>query len=105
MTRERSAYPVSKITIFDDLERVEVRNELEPKLLPLPGGAGNWNDSYFFAFPMNVPADGLKVMRGGQRYFDRLPDDYLPGARKDSVSTTSISTVTSGRPRPRPSYV
>lgn len=95
--RERSSFPLSRITIFNDLDRVELRNELDPKAMPFPGGSGNWNDSYYFAFPLNVSKDGLKVMRGGQRYFDRLPDDYLPGARKDSVSTQHLFGFTDGR--------
>jgi hypothetical protein len=36
-------------------------------------------------------------MRGGQRYFDRLPEDYLPGARKDSVSTQHTFAFTDGQ--------
>jgi alpha-mannosidase len=36
-------------------------------------------------------------MRGGQRWFERLPDDYLPGARWDSVSTQHVIGLTDGR--------
>ncbi len=61
------------------------------------GGNNNWNDSYYFAFPFNVSTDGLKVIRGGQNGFDKLPDDYLPGARKDSVSTQHLFGLTDGR--------
>lgn len=95
--RERSSFPLSRITIYDGLDRVDLRNELDPEQMPFPGGGGNWSDSYYFAFPFNLSKDGLKVMRGGQRYFDRLPDDYLPGARKDSVSTQHLFGFTDGR--------
>ncbi|MCC6329539.1 MAG: hypothetical protein IT174_13570, partial [Acidobacteria bacterium] len=94
--RERSSFPLSRITIYDGLDRVDLSNELDPNAMPFPGGSGNWSDSYYFAFPFNLSKDGLKVMRGGQRYFDRLPDDYLPGARKDSVSTQHLFGFTDG---------
>lgn len=97
VTRERSSFPISRITIYNDLDRVELHNELDPAAFPFPGGDNNWNDSYYFAFPTNVSKDGLKVMRGGQRYFDTLPDDYMPGARKDSVSTQHLFGFTDGR--------
>ena len=95
--RERSSFPLSRVTVFNDLDRVELRNELDPKLFPFPGGGGNWSDSYYFAFPFNVSKNGLQVMRGGHRWFDRLPDDYLPGARRDSVSTQHLLAFTDGR--------
>ncbi|MEO8041056.1 MAG: glycosyl hydrolase-related protein [Acidobacteriota bacterium] len=94
--RDRSSFPLTRIRIYDGLDRVELRNELDPTKMPFPGGNNNWHDSYYFAFPFNVSKDGLKVMRGGQRYFDRLPDDYLPGARKDSVSTQHLIALTDG---------
>jgi len=95
--REGSLFPTTKITIFDGLDRVELRNELDPTKMPFVGGNNNWHDSYYFAFPFNIPKDGLKVMRGGQRWFDSLPDDYLPGARRDSVSTQHLIGFTDGR--------
>lgn len=95
--RDRSLFPVTRIVLYDELDRVEIRNELDPGKMPFPGGNNNWHDSYYFAFPFNVSTDGLKVMRGGQRYFDRLPDDYLPGARKDSVSTQHLIGLTDGK--------
>ncbi|MFL6546573.1 MAG: glycosyl hydrolase-related protein, partial [Candidatus Udaeobacter sp.] len=39
---------------------------------------------------------GLQVMRGGQKWFDRLPDDYLPGARRDSVTTQHLIGMSNG---------
>jgi hypothetical protein len=35
-------------------------------------------------------------MRGGQKWFDTLPDDYLSGARKDSVTTQHLIGLTDG---------
>lgn len=95
--RERSPFPLTRIAIYNDLDRVELRNELDPTKMPFPGGNNNWHDSYYFAFPFNISKEGLKVKRGGQRYFDTLPDDYLPGARKDSVSTQHLIGMTDGK--------
>jgi hypothetical protein len=95
--RNRSSFPLTRITIYEGVRHVELRNELDPTKFPFVGGNNNWHDSYYFAFPFNVPVDGLKVMRGGQRYFDSLPDDYLPGARKDSVSTQHLIGLTDGK--------
>src|SRR5690606_10218119 len=56
----------------------------------------NWSDSYYFAFPMDLNKEGLKVLRGGQKWSDTLPDDYLPGARHDSVTTQHVIGLTDG---------
>ena len=93
--RDRSVFPVTIITIYDDLDRVEIHNELDPAHISFVGGSNNWNDSYYFAFPFNVSKDALKVLRGGQKWFDRLPDDYLPGARRDSVTTQHLLAMSS----------
>jgi hypothetical protein len=95
--RERSSFPVTRIAIYNDLDRVEIHNELDPTKMPFIGGNNNWHDSYYFAFPFNISKDELKIMRGGQRWFDRLPDDYLPGARRDSVSTQHLIGLTDGK--------
>ena len=95
--RERSSFPYTRIVIYNDLDRVEIRNELDPDKMPFVGGNNNWHDSYYFAFPFNVSKDGLKVMRGGQRWFDTLPDDYLPGARKDAISTQHAIALSDGK--------
>lgn len=94
--RERSAYPLTTLTIYDGIDRVEIHNELVPEKIPFVGGNNNWGDSYYFAFPFNVSKDNLKVLRGGQKWFDRLPDDYLPGARTDSVTTRHLIGFTDG---------
>ena len=95
--RERSVFPLTVITIYDDLDRVEIHDELDPNYMSFVGGNGNWNDSYYFAFPFNLSKNGLKVMRGGQKWFDSLPDDYLAGARHDSVSTQHLMGMTDGK--------
>lgn len=94
--RERSAYPLTVMTIYDDLDRVEIHNELDADQIPFVGGNKNWNDSYYFAFPFNVSKDNLKVKRGGQKWFDTLPDDYLPDARRDAVTTQHLIAMTDG---------
>jgi hypothetical protein len=96
VTRDRSSFPVTRIAIYDGLDRVELRNELDPKKFPFVGGNNNWNDSYYFAFPFNIAKD-FKVMRGGQKWFDSLPEDYLSGARRDSVSTQHLIGFSDGR--------
>ncbi|MEP6848842.1 MAG: hypothetical protein ABI999_08285 [Acidobacteriota bacterium] len=97
VARERSLFPVTRITLYDDLDRVELHNELDPAKMPFAGGNNGWHDSYYFAFPFNVSKVGLKVMRGGQKWFETLPDDYLPGARWDSLSTQHLIGLTDGR--------
>lgn len=97
VVRPESAYPKSTITLVNGLDQVELRNELDQSKFPFAGGNGNWNDAYYFAFPFNVSADGLKLLRGGQKWFDRLPDDYMDGARKDSVTTRHSIGFTDGK--------
>ena len=94
--RPRSVFPLTRLTIYKGIGEVQIRNELDPTEMPFVGGSGNWSDSYYFAFPMNVGKDGLKVIRGGQKWLDTLPDDYLPGARRDSVTTQHIIGLTNG---------
>ena len=95
--RGRSVYPSTAVTLYEGLDRVEIRNTLDGERMPFPGGDNNWNDSYYFAFPFAVSKENLKVLRGGQKWFDRLPDDYLPGARRDSVTTRHLIGFTDGR--------
>ena len=95
--RMRSSFPLTQITLYDGIDQVEIRNELDPTQMPFIGGNNNWHDSYYFAFPFNVSQSGLKIMRGGQRWFDCLPDDYLLGARRDSVSTQHLIGLTDGK--------
>jgi hypothetical protein len=96
ITRERSAFKLTTFTIYDDLDRVELHNEIDSARLPFAGGK-SWHDSYYFAFPFALSTQDLKVLRGGQKWFDRLPDDYLPGARRDSVTTQHLIGMSDGR--------
>ena len=95
VTREGSAFPLTRAAIYNDLDRVELRNELDPEKFPFAGGNNNWHDSYYFSFPFNIAKD-FKVVREGQKWFEMLPDDYLPGARRDSVSTEHLIGLTDG---------
>lgn len=97
VSRERSIYPVSVITIYNGIDRVDIHNELDPHYEGFVGGKDFWGDSYYFAFPFNLNKDTLKVLREGQKWFDTLPDDYLPGARKDSVTTQHSIAMTDGK--------
>ena len=94
--RERSVFPETSITIYDNLGFVALHNELDAGKMPFVGGNNNWNDSYYFAFPFNVSATNLQVKRGGQKWFDTLPEDYLPGARRDGVTTQHLFGFTDG---------
>lgn len=94
--RARSIFPETVVTIYDNLDRVELHNELDASKMPFAGGNNNWNDSYYFAFPFNVSKDNLKVKRGGQKWFDTLPEDYLPDARRDAVTTQHLFGFTDG---------
>ena len=97
VARAGSAFPITTIKIYRGTDRVEISNELDPDQMAFAGGNKNWSDSYYFAFPLNVGTDGLKVIRGGQKWFDMLPDDHLPGARNDSVTTQHVLGMTDGR--------
>ena len=97
VVREGSLFPLTRISIFNEMDRAEIRNELDPTKMPFVGGNNNWHDSYYFAFPFDISKDGLKVIRGGQRWFEMLPDDYLLGARRDSVSTQHLFGFTDGK--------
>ncbi len=94
--RARSVFPETVLTIYDDLDRVELRNELDASKMPFVGGNNNWNDSYYFAFPFDVSAENLKIKRHGQKWFDTLPGDYLPDARRDAVTTQHLIGMTDG---------
>lgn len=96
ITRPRSLYSTTTIRLYSDLERVDITNTLDGTKLPFPGGNSNWSDSYYFAFPFALNKENLKVMRGGQKWFDTLPDDYLPGARNDSITTQHVVGLTNG---------
>ena len=95
--RDRSLYPLTTLTIYDGINRVDLHNELDGSKMPFVGGNNNWNDSYYFAFPFNVSKNALKVKRGGQKWFDTLPDDYLPDARHDAVTTQHLFGFTDGK--------
>ncbi len=95
IARERSAHPLTTITLYDDLDYVALHNEIDESKLPFAGGE-SWHDSYYFAFPFRVKTEGLQTLRGGQKWFDRLPEDYLPGARRDSVTTQRLIGMTDG---------
>lgn len=97
VTRRNSAFPESRYTIYKKLDRVELKNTLDRDKFPFVGGSGNWADSYYFAFPFNVSAADMKFIRGGQKWFDMLPDDYMAGARKDSVTTQHLVGFTDGK--------
>lgn len=96
ISRDRSIFPETTVTIFDGVDRVEIHNEIAAEKLPFAGGNDNWDDSYYFAFPFNLSKENLKVKRGGQKWFDTLPDDYLPGARQDAVTTEHVIGMTDG---------
>jgi hypothetical protein len=96
VSRPRSAFPVTTLTIYDDLDRVELHNEIDSASLPFASGK-SWHDSYYFAFPFALDKSNLTVERGGQKWFDQLPKDYLPGARRDSVTTQYLIGLSDGR--------
>ncbi len=96
ITRNSSAFPETRITVYKNIDRMDLQNVLDRDKFPFVGGSGNWSDAYYFAFPFNVPADGMKFIRGGQKWFDMLPDDYMAGARRDSVTTQHLVGFTNG---------
>lgn len=96
VARPRAVFENTKLRLYAGLDRVDITNSLDGRRMPFPGGNSNWSDSYYFAFPFAVTKNNLKIMRGGQKWFDVLPDDYLPGARKDSVTTQHVIGISDG---------
>jgi hypothetical protein len=95
VSRPRSAFPLTTITLYDDLDRVDLHNEIDGAKLPFSGGT-SWDNTYYFAFPFALDASKLTVYRGGQKWFDRLPGDYLPGARRDATSAQHAMGLSDG---------
>ena len=96
VVRPRAVFENWNLRLYGGLDRIDITNSLNGSRMPFPGGNNNWSDSYYFAFPFAVTKNNLKIMRGGQKWFDVLPDDYLPGARKDSVTTQHVIGVSNG---------
>jgi hypothetical protein len=88
--RPRSAFARTVITVYRDLDRVDIRNEIDDDRLAFAGGHESWHDSYYFAFPFALDAAALQVRFEGQRGFTRVPEDYLPGARTDAVTSQHL---------------
>ncbi len=84
--RAGSAFPATRIKLYDGLDRVEIHNEIDSALLPFASIAAGF-DSYYFSFPFALEAAGLTVHPEEQFGFLSLPHDYLPGARRDSVTS------------------
>lgn len=90
ITRERSPYERSIITLYHDLDRVDIRNEIDATALPFAGSSTAWHDAYYFAFPFALDPKTLAVYSEGQRGFRHLPDDLLPGARQDATTSQHV---------------
>lgn len=95
--RPRSAFPRTVITLYDDLDRLDLRNEIDASRLPFVANGKTWHDSYFFVFPFALDASSLVIRPEGQRGFLRLPDDYLPGARRDGVTSQHVIALSDKR--------
>ena len=89
VTRARSAFPFSQITLYDSIPRIDIRNEIDGSRLPF---ATSWTgqNSYFFSYPFDLDPQTLVVMPEGHKGFLKLPEDYLPGARRDSVTSQHV---------------
>lgn len=68
------------------LDRVEIDNSVDASSLPFASARGNF-DSYSFCFPFALDAASLIVRPQEQFGFLALPQDYLPGARRDAVTS------------------
>ncbi|MEW5978298.1 MAG: glycosyl hydrolase-related protein [Acidobacteriota bacterium] len=87
--RPRSLFPLTTITLYDSIPRIDISNEIDSSQLPF-ASIGSGSNSYFFAYPFALDAATLKVMAEGHRGFIQLPQDYLPGARRDSVTSQHV---------------
>src|SRR5258708_16787533 len=45
ITPERSAFPLTTLTLYDEMDRVEIHNEIDIAKLPFAGGK-SWDNSY-----------------------------------------------------------
>jgi len=87
IVRPRAAFASTVITVYRDLDRVDIRNTIDERLLPFVSAGKAWHDAYYFAFPFALDPRTLTLRAEGHRGFSRLPQDYFPGARQDATTT------------------
>ena len=82
--RTASYEPVTEYRLYHDVKRVEIRNLLDRSRLPIVAG-GDKPNTYQFCFPIftGTAIESLQYENGSGLV--TLPQDYLPGARKDAV--------------------
>ena len=84
------------LTIYDNLDRVEIHNELMRTNCRSWAAITTGTILIISLSRSTFPKNNLKIKRGGQKWFDTLPDDYLPGARTDAVTTQHLIGMTDG---------
>jgi hypothetical protein len=91
--RPESCLPETSYVLYRGLDRLELRNELNTAKLPFDD-ITRGQAQYFFAFPFQLDAKDLEIRPEAQYGFLQLPQDYLPGARNDSVSSQHVIALT-----------
>ncbi|MGH9612952.1 MAG: glycosyl hydrolase-related protein, partial [Bryobacteraceae bacterium] len=81
---------------YDGLPRVEIHNEINLAALPF-ASARFGSDSYFFCFPFALGPATLTVRPEEQYGFAALPNDYLPGARRDAMTSQHVVALSDAR--------
>lgn len=85
--REGSVQPLTAYTVYRGLGRLDWRNEIDGRRLPFVRARRTWHESYYFAFPLTFDPAALTLQAEGQRGWTALPGGWLPGARRDAVTT------------------
>ena len=89
VTRAGSGFPSTRIRLYDALPRVEIHDDINLDALPF-ASARFGSDSYFFCFPFALDPAMLTVRPEEQYGFAALPADYLPGARRDAMTSQHV---------------
>jgi hypothetical protein len=89
VTRTGAGFPRTRIRLYDGLNRVEIRDEIDADRLPFVAARTSF-DSYYFCFPFALDPATLEVRPEEQYGFLTLPGDYLPGARRDAVTSQHV---------------
>ncbi|HEX4810254.1 MAG TPA: hypothetical protein VH325_15040 [Bryobacteraceae bacterium] len=94
--RPGSGFRRTRVRLYRDLDRVEIDNSVDAASLPFASAQGNF-DSYSFCFPFALDAASLTVRPEEQFGFLSLPQDYLPGARRDSLTSQHAIALSDAR--------
>ncbi len=93
ITQADAAFQSIRLRLYTGIDRVEIHNEIDSSRLPFATMRGGF-DSYYFSFPFALDPATLTVHPEEQFGFLSLPGDYLPGARRDAVTSQHSIAMT-----------